>query len=157
MKTVNEIQCPYFESLDHANLNDEIVINSPFFIIIADPSGRIRSFNHSATEVFGYTFNEVSNMPIGDILCQLKEQTPIKGLSEALKDGRPWNDEMWITRADGSQIIIDLAATRITIEPPGESETFFDLYMGRNITREKGQERRSSQMAVLKSNGLSNS
>lgn len=149
MNNVKDIQCPYLESQKHANLNDEIVINSPFFIIIVDPSGRIVSFNHSATEVFGYAFNEVSNKPIGDIIHQLKEQAPIKGLAEAIKDGRPWNDEMWITRADGSQTIIELAVTRIKMDRPGESATYFDLYMGRNITREKGQERRSSQMEKM--------
>jgi signal transduction histidine kinase len=91
----------------------------------------------------------VSNRPIGDIIHQLQEKTATKGLSDAIKDGRPWNDEMWITRADGSQTIIELAVTRIKIDRPGESETHFDLYMGRNITREKGLERRSSQIEKM--------
>ena len=149
MKNINEIQCPYLESLKSANLNDEIVSNSPFFIILADSTGRIVSINQSAIEAFGCSAIEAVRKSISDLMHQFLNQGALNSLNVALNNGSPWNDEMWIARGDGSQIIIELAVTRIKINKSGEPEAHYDLYMGRDITREKGLERHSSQMEKM--------
>jgi two-component system sensor histidine kinase PilS (NtrC family) len=59
-----------YEELE--NLNRTILSNIPSGLLIINPAGRIRSFNTGATQIAGYTLEEIYDREVGGIFPQLE-------------------------------------------------------------------------------------
>ena len=135
-----------------AGLNRAILDCALDCIITMDESGRILEFNPAAERVFGFARNEA----IGKELAELIIPAPLReryrrGLKHYLKTGEApllgRRIEVTAIRADGSEILVELAVTPFLIE----NRPAFTAYL-RDITqRQRGDEARHRLAAIVES------
>lgn len=76
-------------------------------VISTDREGLVRSWNHTAVRMFGYSAAEIIGQPLTDYLPDL---WPNPDVLERLKEGAHWEEERQIWRPDGVQITILLTS-----------------------------------------------
>jgi PAS domain S-box-containing protein len=126
-------------------------------IVIIDHEGRITEFNPAAERTFGYHRAAVVGKPLAEILLPpSRREAHRRGLVRYLETGEAHvlgrHVEMTALRADGSEIPVEIAITRIPLDGP----PFFTGYL-RDITERKRaeQELRRSEAFLAEGQHLS--
>jgi PAS domain S-box-containing protein len=115
-------------------------------IITIDHEDRVVEFNPAAEQTFGYSRAEVLGRPLVDLIIPpaLREQH-LRGMAHYLATGEGpvlgKRLEMPALRKDGSEILVELAITRIRTEGP----PLFTAYL-RDITEQKRAEEERAQL-----------
>ena len=114
--------CYFTELLRRARREHELVGNEfrllvdgtlKHCLVLLDPSGRIKSWNHGARRVFGYTSSEIVDQHYS-VLFAVEDgiETPLDLITTAAQLGRT-EAEGWRVRKDGSQFRAVMALTAL--------------------------------------------
>src|SRR5437762_12910474 len=118
-------------------LNRAILDSALDCIIVMNASGRVVEFNPAAERVFGYTREEAVGQELAELIipAALRERHR-QGLQHYLKTGEGpvlgRRIEITAVRADGSEILVELAITPFRIQ----DQQAFTAYL-RDITQRK--------------------
>ena len=133
-------------------LNRAILDSALDCIIVMNASGRVVEFNAAAERVFGYTREQA----VGKELAELIIPAPLRerhrqGLRRYLEtgEGPVLGRRIEITgiRADGSEILVELAITTFHIQ----KEPVFAAYLRDITARKQGEEARRTLAAIIES------
>src|SRR5438477_4832064 len=123
-------------------------------IITMDATGQVVEFNPAAERVFGFTREEAVGQELAELIipASLRERHR-QGLQHYLKTGEGpvlgRRIEITAVRADGSEILVELAITPFRIQ----DQQAFTAYL-RDITqRKRGEEARQRLAAIVESSG----
>jgi two-component system CheB/CheR fusion protein len=137
-----------------AGLNRAILDCALDCIITMDATGHVVEFNPAAERVFGFTREEAVGKELAELIipASLRERHR-QGLQRYLKtgEGRVIGRRIEINalRADGSEILVELAITPFRIQ----DQLAFTAYL-RDIThRKRGEEARQRLAAIVESSG----
>ncbi len=120
-------------------------------LITIDADGRIVEFNRAAETTFGYARADVIGREMGDVIVPpALRESHRNGMAHYLRTGEgPILDrriEITAMHRDGSHFPVELAVTRVPLEP-GEEPLFTGAL--RDITdRKRSEDRRAAQYAV---------
>ena len=152
MEPKNEPFSPVPSDSGHAGLNRALIDSALDCIISMNASGRIIEFNLAAERVFGYSRAEAVGQELASLIIppDLRERHRA-GLRHYLEtgEGPVLGKRLEITalRADGSQILVELAITALRTG----SELMFTAYL-RDITdRNRGEEAIRRLAAIIES------
>src|SRR3954451_1520203 len=152
MESKKESGSPRISETDHGNV-DRALLNSALDCIISmDASGHVTEFNPAAERVFGYTRDQVLGQELARLIIPPDQREHHrKGLQHYLETGEGpvlgKRLEVKALRADGSEILVELAITALR----GENEPVFTAYL-RDITdRNRGEEARRRLAAIIES------
>jgi PAS domain S-box-containing protein len=132
-----------------AGLNRAILDSALDCIITMDSTGRVVEFNPAAERVFGYTRKEAVGQELAELIipASLRERHH-QGLKRYLETGEGpvlgRRIEINALRADGSEILVELAITPFRIH----DEPVFTAYL-RDITNRKRGEEASRRLAAI--------
>ncbi|WP_165837073.1 PAS domain S-box protein [Phenylobacterium hankyongense] len=117
---------------------------SDYAIYMLDPDGRVTSWNRAATQMKGYSADEIRDQPFSRFftLEDRRAGLPEKLLATALQDGRA-DAEGWRVRKDGSRFW-----AQATVHPVRNEDGEFLGFA--KVTRDMTQQR-ESQQALLES------
>src|ERR1043166_16268 len=124
-------------------LNRAILDSALDCIITMDASGRVVEFNPAAVRVFGFSREEAVGKELAELIIPLRlRESHRQGLQRYLKTGEGpvlgRRIEINAVRADGSEILVELAITPFHIA----DQPMFTAYL-RDITqRKRGEEAR---------------
>ena len=124
---------------------DKIINNAPFFMIIADSSGRVKIINESAERIFGISFAGAQGKSARDIIRSIENHDVGAEIDHSLMVKGLWAGEVMTRRSDGSSTIVDVTVMNIA-SGGSENEGPAILYMGRDVTEEKHMQRRAFQL-----------
>jgi two-component system CheB/CheR fusion protein len=130
-------------------LNRAILDSALDCIITMDSHGRVVEFNPAAERVFGFTRAEAVGKELAELIIppSLREQHRT-GLKRYLETGEGpvlgHRLEIGGIRADGSELLVELAITAFHIE----DEPFFTAYL-RDITERKQRDEASRRLAAI--------
>lgn len=130
-------------------LNRAILDSALDCIITMDASGRIVEFNPSAERVFGFSREEAVGQELAGLIIPLRlRERHRQGLKHYLETGEGpvlgRRIEINALRADGSEILVELAITPFRIR----GEPTFTAYL-RDITERKRGEEASQRLAAI--------
>src|SRR6202521_820877 len=135
-------------------LNRAILDSALDCIIVMNARGRVLEFNPAAERVFGYTREQA----VGKELAELIIPAPLRerhrqGLKRYLETGEGpvlgRRIEITGVRADGSEILVELAITTFRIQ----EEPAFAAYLRDITARKEGEEARRTLAAIIESSG----
>ena len=135
-------------------LNRAILDSALDCIITMDASGRVVEFNPAAERVFGFTREQAVGRELAELIIPVRlRERHRQGLKHYLKTGEgPVLDrriEIDALRADGSEILVELAITSFRIQ----GEPAFTAYL-RDITeRKRGEDASQRLAAIVESSG----
>jgi two-component system CheB/CheR fusion protein len=135
-------------------LNRAILDSALDCIITMDASGRVVEFNPAAERVFGFSREEAVGQELAELIIPVRlRERHRQGLKHYLQTGEgPVLDrriEVDALRADGSEILVELAITPFRIQ----NEPAFTAYL-RDITeRKRGEEASQRLAAIIESSG----
>jgi PAS domain S-box-containing protein len=115
-------------------------------VLVLDPEGRIVRFNHVCQQVSGYTYMEVRNYCLWDVLLPPEAIEPVKAAFKDTSTKRFQGplESQWLTRA-GDRRLISWSTTTL----PDLDGLAYLIYTGRDITEQRrAEERRSAQYAI---------
>jgi two-component system CheB/CheR fusion protein len=118
-------------------------------VITIDAAGRVREFNHSAEQLFGFARADVIGKELSRLIIppRLREQHR-RGLARYLKTGYGpllgKRVEIVGMRSDGSEILVELAISPFKMN----GSTFFTAYL-RDITERKRNEEARRRLAAI--------
>ena len=131
-------------------INRAIVQSALDCVIIMDAAGRVLEFNPAAERVFGYPRAQAIGRELAELIVppELRERHR-RGIAHYLATGEgPVLDrriEIAAVRADGSEILVELAITALRTEGP----PIFTAYL-RDITeRVRTERRRAAQYSIV--------
>ena len=132
-----------------AGLNRAILDSALDCIITMDASGHVVEFNPAAERVFGYTRAEAVGKELAELIIPVSlRERHRQGLKRYLKTGEGpvlgRRIEINALRADGSEILVELAITPFRIH----DEPIFTAYL-RDITDRKRGEEASRRLAAI--------
>ena len=133
-------------------LNRAILDSALDCIIVMNASGRILEFNPAAERVFGYTREEAVGKELAELIipAALRERHR-QGLRRFLETGEGpvlgRRIEITGVRADGSEILVELAITTFHIQ----KEPVFAAYLRDITARKEGEEARRTLAAIIES------
>ena len=133
-------------------LNRAILDSALDCIIVMNASGRILEFNPAAERVFGYTREEAVGKELAELIipAALRERHR-QGLRRFLETGEGpvlgRRIEITGVRADGSEILVELAITTFHIQ----KEPVFAAYLRDITARKQGEEARRTLAAIIES------
>ncbi len=118
-------------------------------IVTVDDRARIVEFNPAAEAIFGYPRGEVVGRSFAELVLPPEAREPFtRGLAEVVNSGQSpmigRRSELTAIRADGAEILIELAISRIGHEGP----QLFGAFV-RDITERRAAERALSHLADL--------
>lgn len=152
MEPKNEPFSPVPSDSGHASLDRALIDSALDCIISMNASGRVTEFNLAAERVFGYSRDEAVGQELASLIIppELRERHRA-GLRHYLEtgEGPVLGKRLEITalRADGSQILVELAITAVRTG----SEPMFTAYL-RDITdRNRGEEATRRLAAIIES------
>lgn len=130
-------------------LNRAILDSALDCIITMDASGRVVEFNPAAERVFGFTREEAVGQELAGLVIPVRlRERHRQGLKHYLQTGEGpvlgQRIEINALRADGSEILVELAITPFRIQ----DEPVFTAYL-RDITDRKGGEEASQRLAAI--------
>ncbi len=104
-------------------------------VIVLDTQGRIVRFNRACEQITGYTFNEVRDQPIWDLLLIPEEMEQVKAVFNELRAGMFPNthENYWATKDGGRRLI---AWSNTAIQNAGGSVEYV-IGTGIDITERK--------------------
>src|SRR6202171_681875 len=138
-----------FEAINRAILESALDC-----IITMDAGGIVREFNPAAERVFGFSRAQAVDRELGELIIPTALREPHrKGLARYLKTGEGpvlgRRIEINALRADGSEILVELAITPFRIQ----DRPAFTAYL-RDIThRKRGEEATQRLAAIVESSG----
>src|SRR5437763_3148338 len=133
-------------------LNRAILDSALDCIIVMNASGRILEFNPAAERVFGYTREEAVGKELAELIipAALRERHR-QGLRHFLETGEGpvlgRRIEITGVRADGSEILVELAITTFHIQ----KEPVFAAYLRDITARKEGEEAGRTLAAIIES------
>lgn len=133
-------------------LNRAILDSALDCIIVMNASGRVVEFNAAAERVFGYTRDEAVGKELAELIIPpaLRERHR-QGLRRYLETGEGpvlgRRIEITGVRADGSEILVELAITTFHIR----KEPVFTAYLRDITARKQGEEARRTLVAIIES------
>ena len=133
-------------------LNRAILDSALDCIIVMNASGRVVEFNPAAERVFGYTREEAVGKELAELIipAALRERHR-QGLRHFLETGEGpvlgRRIEITGVRADGSEILVELAITTFHIQ----KEPVFAAYLRDITARKEGEEARRTLAAIIES------
>lgn len=130
-------------------INRAILESALDCIITMDAGGIVREFNPAAERVFGFSRAQAVDRELAELIIPPPLREPHrKGLARYLKTGEGpvlgRRIEINALRADGSEILVELAITPFEIE----GARFFTAYL-RDITQRKRAEEASQRLAAI--------
>jgi len=128
------------EALEHErNFTSNILDTVGSLVLVLDRKGRIIRFNRACEEITGYTFEEVKDKYIFDVLIPPEESEKVKGVFSKLKAGQFPNsyENYWMTK-DGERRLIAWSNTALT-DANGEVEWIIPT--GIDVTERKKVEK----------------
>ena len=137
-----------------AGLNRAILDSALDCIITMDAGGHVLEFNPAAERVFGYTREEAVGKELAELIipAALRERHR-QGLERYLKTGEGPSlgrrIEINALRADGSEILVELAITPFRIR----DEPIFTAYLRDITNRKRGEEASRRLAAIIESSG----
>jgi PAS domain S-box-containing protein len=100
--------------------------NSINGISIADyESGRILYANHSALEMFGYSYNDLSSMNLSDFLAGEKKSELNKKIAETLGEKDSFIGRLRVKKKDGTEFSISVSITTLLPDELVERKMIF--------------------------------
>jgi two-component system CheB/CheR fusion protein len=152
MEPKDEPASPRPSGIRHGGLDRALLDSALDCIISMDATGHVLEFNPAAERVFGYTRDQAVGQELANLIIPpaLRERHRA-GLRHYLEtgEGPVLGKRIEITgiRADGSEILVELAITALRIE----NETIFTAYL-RDITdRNRGEEASRHLAAIIES------
>ena len=152
MESKNATTSPRLPEMQHGGV-DRALLNSALDCIISmDAAGRVIEFNPAAERVFGHTRDQALGQELASLIIPPDQrERHRKGLQHYLETGEGpvlgKRFEVKALRADGSEILVELAITALH----GESEPVFTAYL-RDITdRARGEEASRRLAAIIES------
>jgi two-component system CheB/CheR fusion protein len=152
MESQKEIGSPRVTQTDDGGV-DRVLLNSALDCIISmDASGNVTEFNPAAERVFGYTRDQALGQELASLIIPPDQREHHrKGLEHYLETGEGpvlgKRLEVKALRADGSEILVELAITALH----RENEPVFTAYL-RDITdRARGEEASRRLAAIIES------
>jgi two-component system, chemotaxis family, CheB/CheR fusion protein len=152
MESKHETASRRLAGMQHGGV-DRALLNSALDCIISmDGSGHITEFNPAAERVFGYTRDQALGQELAALIIPPDQrERHRKGLQHYLETGEGpvlgQRLEVKALRADGSEILVELAITALH----GETGPFFTAYL-RDITdRTRGEEASRRLAAIIES------
>src|SRR5438270_6620721 len=133
-------------------LNRAILDSALDCIIVMNASGRVLEFNPAAERVFGYTREQAVGQELAELIipAALRERHR-QGLRRFLETGEGpvlgRRIEITGVRADGSEILVELAITTFHIQ----EEPVFAAYLRDITARKKGEEAGRTLAAIIES------
>lgn len=135
---------------EQVSFSDEIISASPFSTIATKEDGTIFIFNKTAEKEYGYSSEEV----VGRGIDLLKGEGNLSNLDElikqTLKDKGVWKGEIIAKRKNGERFVSETTAYTIV---KSQSTRPAILWVGRDITLERGLTRESSEKEKLLNTG----
>jgi len=137
-----------------AGLNRAILDSALDCIITMDASGHVVEFNPAAERVFGYTRAEAVGKELAELIIPVAlRERHRQGLKRYLKTGEGpvlgRRLEINALRADGSEILVELAITPFRIH----EEPFFTAYLRDITNRKRGEDASRRLAAIIESSG----
>lgn len=137
-----------------AGLNRAILDSALDCIITMDASGHVVEFNPAAERVFGYTRAEAVGKELAELIIPVAlRERHRQGLKRYLKTGEGpvlgRRIEINALRADGSEILVELAITPFRIH----EEPIFTAYLRDITNRKRGEEATRRLAAIVESSG----
>jgi two-component system, chemotaxis family, CheB/CheR fusion protein len=152
MESKDETASPRSSETQHGGV-DRALLNSALDCIISmDATGRVIEFNPAAERVFGYTRDQALGQELASLIIPPDQrERHRKGLQHFRETGEGpvlgKRLEVKAMRADGSEILVELAITALR----GETEPVFTAYL-RDITdRARGEEASRRLAAIIES------
>ncbi|HEX4630399.1 MAG TPA: PAS domain S-box protein [Chthoniobacterales bacterium] len=153
MESKKETDSPRLAEMPDGGGVDRALLNSALDCIISmDASGHVIEFNPAAERVFGYTRDQALSQELASLIIPPDQrERHRKGLQNYLESGEGpvlgKRLEVKALRADGSEILVELAITAL----PRESGPVFTAYL-RDITdRTRGEEASRRLAAIIES------
>jgi len=121
--------------------NNKIYYNSPDGIFIADSTGKYMDVNPSACKITGYTFEELTNMSLFDILHPDSKDEVFNVFKSLKSKGKTSNEFKYINK-DGTIYYMQVDAVKFDN----------DTYLGfcKDTTKRKLNEEASTELAIRK-------
>src|SRR3954462_4756884 len=152
MESKDEIAPPHFSTVGHGGLNQALLKSALDCIISMDAEGRILEFNPAAERTFGHKRDQVIGQELASLIIPSGfRERHREGLRHYLETGEgpvlAKRLEVQALRADGSEILVELAITALR----REKELVFTAYL-RDITdRNRGEEASRRLAAIIES------
>ena len=152
MESKNETGSPRVDAMQPGGLDRALLESALDCIISMDTAGRVTEFNPAAERVFGYTRDEALGQELASLIIPpAQRDLHRKGLQHYLETGEGpvlgKRLEVKALRADGSEILVELAITALR----RENQPVFTAYL-RDITdRNRGEEASRRLAAIIES------
>src|ERR1044071_3783108 len=152
MESKNETGSPRLSEMHHGGLHRALLDSALDCIISMNAAGQIIEFNAAAERVFGYTRDQALGQELASLIIPPDQRERHRqGLQHYLETGEGAvlgkRLEVKALRADGSEILVELAITALR----GETEPVFTAYL-RDITdRARGEEASRRLAAIIES------
>lgn len=152
MEPKNETVLPHVSATGHGGVNQALLDSALDCIISMDQEGRVIEFNPAAERTFGYRRDQVIGQELASLIIPAGfRERHREGLRHYLETGEGpvlgHRLEVNALRADGSQILVELAITALQID----DKPVFTAYL-RDITdRIRGEEASRRLAAIIES------
>ncbi|MBW4466972.1 MAG: GAF domain-containing protein [Pegethrix bostrychoides GSE-TBD4-15B] len=127
-------------------------------VVVLDTEGRIVRFNHTCEKVSGYSYEELRNRCVWDVLLRPADVALVKAAFSEILSGRARGsyENYWLTRACQHRLI-HWSTTTLNND---DGSIAYVISTGKDITEQKQAERRRSTQSSIaqvlaQSNGLS--
>ncbi len=116
-------------------------------VLVLDPQGRIVRFNHTCEQVSGYTYQEVRNRCVWDLLLLPTDITPVKTAFQDIVSGRLQSgyENYWLTRTGEHRLI---SWSTATLNDEGGTIAYM-IGTGKDITAQRLAESRRSIQSMI--------
>jgi two-component system CheB/CheR fusion protein len=152
MESKDEPASPRPSDIRHGGLDRALLDSALDCIISMDVTGRVLEFNPAAERVFGYTREQAVGQELASLIIPpAMRERHRAGLRHYLETGEGpvlgKRIEVSGVRADGSEILVELAITPLRIE----NEIIFTAYLRDVTDRNRGEEASRRLAAIIES------
>ena len=116
-------------------------------VIVLDTQGRIVRFNHTCEKVSGYSYEELRNRCVWDVLLRPVDIAPVKNAFNDILSGRFQGnyENYWLTRS-GEHRLISWSATTLADD---DGSIAYLICTGTDVTEQRRTESRRSTQAII--------
>lgn len=150
MRLASELQKSNQQLQEAKEFLDRIISTTPNAIIVADPEGKIVTFNETATRYFGYPLEEVSGKSFFSLFAASAQDSLQAKINRAVRDNLLVREEITAQRREGSYFLTQLTATGLRDEA---GLMIGVLAIIEDITEEKNLERQALELEQMASRG----
>jgi PAS domain S-box-containing protein len=118
----------------------DIVAHLPYFVIVTNAQGEIKSANLAALDIFGKNESNIMDTNIDALIKPVSDNKIMPTIARALDTDGNWQGEL-VVADDSSQMLLEISIIKTSSCAEESSETQV-IYCGQDITKRRHLERK---------------